>query len=110
MGELYNQVGSGVTAFLGIALVVFGGYRVQNGLGTIQELVAFVLLGIAIVAGYHSFTIDSEARVNAIGNTALFVAGAATYGGGVNFGVGLALTVGQTLFAIAVGYFLVRLV
>jgi hypothetical protein len=68
------------------------------------------LLGIAVVAGYHSFTMHSGPRVNAVGNTALFVAGAAAYGGGVNFGFNPALSVGQALFAIAVGYFLVRLI
>jgi hypothetical protein len=110
MGELSNRVGTGVSVFLGIAPVVFGGYRLQYGTGTVEELFAFTFLGIAIVAGYHSLTMDSEPQVNAIGNTALFVAGVAAYGGGVNFGFGLALAVGQALFAIAVGYFLVRLV
>ena len=110
MGERFNQAGTVVTGFLGVAIVVFGGYRFQNGAGTLEELIAFAFLGIAVVAGYHSFTMQSGPRVNAVGNTALFVAGAAAYGGGVNFGLDPALSVGQALFALAIGYFFVRLV
>jgi hypothetical protein len=108
MGERTVQVGSAVTGFLGVALVVFGGYRLQSGIGTVEELIALTFLGVTVIAGYRSFAVEAGPRVNAMGNTALFVAAAAAYGGGVNFGIDPALTVGQALFAIAIGYFLVR--
>lgn len=108
MGERIVKVGTALTGFLGVALVVFGGYRVQSGTGTVEELTALAFLAVAIVAGYRSFTVDSGPRVNAVGNTVLFVAAVAAYGGGINFGIDAALTVGQALFAIALGYFLVR--
>ena len=108
MGERTIQAGTALTGFLGVALVVFGGYRLQTGVGTVEELIALTFLAVTVVAGYRSVAVDSGPRVNAMGNTALFVAAAAAYGGGVNFGIDPALTVGQALFALAVGYFLVR--
>lgn len=108
MGERIVKVGSALTGFLGVALVVLGGYRLQSGTGTAEELIALAFLAITIVAGYRSLMVDSGPRVNAVGNTALFAAAVAAYGGGVNFGIGAALTVGQALFAMALGYYLVR--
>lgn len=103
------RAGNALTAFVGIALVVFGGYRLRYGAGTVEELIALVFLAVAVVAGYRSLAVHSGPQVNAIGNTALFVGGAAAYTGGVSFGVDPVATAGQALFAIAVAYFLVRL-
>lgn len=108
MGERTVQAGSVLAGFLGVAFVVFGGYRLQYGIGTLEELIALTFLAVTVVAGYRSFAVDSGPRVNAMGNTTLFVAAAAAYGGGVNFGIDPALTVGQALFALALGYFVVR--
>lgn len=108
MGDRTVQAGGVLTGVLGVALVAFGGYRLQYGTGTVEELIAFAFVAVTLVAGYRSVTVDSGPRVNALGNVALFVAAVATYGGGLNFGVDPALTVGQALFAIALGYFLVR--
>lgn len=109
MGDRLVQAGSALTGFVGVALVVFGGYRLQSGSGTMEELIALAFLGVAVVAGYRSLAIHSGPRVNAVGNTALFLAGAAAYGGGVNFDIGPIATAGQALFLIAVAYFVIRL-
>lgn len=109
MGDRLVQAGSAFTAFLGVALVAFGGYRVYYGTGTVEELLALAFLGVAVVAGYRSLAVHTGPRVNAVGNTALFLAAAAAYGGGVNFDVGPVRTAGQALFLIAVAYFVVRL-
>jgi len=108
MGDRTVDVGTALSGFLGVALVVFGGYRLRYGTGTVEELITLVFLAVAVVASYRSFAVDSGPRVNAMGNTALFTAAVAAYGGGVNFGIDPALTVGQALFAMALGYFLVR--
>jgi len=74
----------------------------------IEAAVALGSLAVAVVASYRSVAVHSGQRVDAIGNVALFAAAVAAYGGGVNFGVEPALTVGRALFAIAVAYFLIR--
>lgn len=109
MGDRLVQAGNAFTAFVGVALVAFGGYRVHDGSGTVEELLALAFLAVAVVAGYRSLAIHSGPRINAVGNTALFLGAVAAYGGGVNFEIGPAATAGQALFAIAVAYFLVRL-
>ena len=109
MGDRSVQIGTAVTGFLAVALLVFGGYRVRYGTGTVEELLALAFLGVAVVAGYRSLAVHSGPRVNAVGNTALFLAAAAAYGGGVNFDLGPVRTAGQALFLIAVAYFVVRL-
>jgi hypothetical protein len=109
MGDRLVQAGTAITGFVGVALVVFGGYRLQYGTGTVEELLALAFFGVAVVAGYRSLAIHSGPRINAVGNTALFLGAAAAYGGGVNFGVGPVATAGQALFLIAVAYFVVRL-
>ena len=110
MGERSIQAGTAVTGFLGVALVVFGAYRLRAGAGTVEELIALAFLAVTVIAGYRSLAVHGGPRINAVGNTALFVAGAAAYSGGVNFSFDPAVTAGQALFAIAVGYFFVRLV
>jgi hypothetical protein len=109
MGDRLVQAGTALTGFVGVALVVFGGYRLQSGSGTMEELLALAFLAVAVVAGYRSLAIHSGTRINAVGNTALFLGAAAAYGGGVNFGIGAVSTAGQALFLIAVAYFVIRL-
>lgn len=109
MGERLVQVGNLFTGFVGVTLVVFGGYRVRAGAGTVEELLGLALLAVAVVASYRSLAVYPGSRVNAVGNTALFLGGAVTYTGGVNFGSTPAMTAGQALFAIAVAYFVIRL-
>ncbi|MFD1524752.1 hypothetical protein [Halolamina salina] len=109
MRDRLAQAGTAFTGFLGVALVVFGGYRVRYGTGTVEELLALAFLGVGVVAGYRSLAIHSGPQVNAVGNTALFLGAAAAYGGGVNLGVDAVATAGQALFVIAVAYFVVRL-
>lgn len=110
MGERFTQAGTAITGFLGVTLVVFGAYRLRAGVGTVEELIAMAFLAVTVIAGYRSLAVHGGPRINGVGNTALFAGGAAAYGGGVNFGFDPAVTAGQTLFAIAVGYFLARLV
>ncbi|NHX37097.1 MULTISPECIES: hypothetical protein [Halolamina] len=109
MGDRLVQAGTVFTGFVGVALVVFGGYRVRYGTGTIDELLALAFLAVTVVAGYRSLAVHSGPRVNAAGNTALFLGAAAAYGGGVNSGIGAVATAGQALFLIAVVYFVLRL-
>lgn len=109
MGERLVRAGTVLTGFAGVALVVFGGYRVQYGTGTVKELLALGFLAVAVVASYRSLAVHTGSRVNALGNTALFLGAAAMYGGGVNFGIGPVATAGQALFLIAVAYFVLRL-
>ena len=109
MGNRLVQAGTVLTGFVGVALVVFGGYRVQYGIGTVEELLALAFLAVAVVAGYRSLAVHSGPRINAVGNTALFLGAAAAYGGGVNLGIDAVATAGQALFLIAVVYFAVRL-
>ncbi|GAB7094619.1 hypothetical protein JCM30237_17720 [Halolamina litorea] len=109
MGDRLVQAGTALTGFAGVALVVYGGYRVRSGAGTMEELLALAFLAVAIVAGYRSMAVHTGPRINAVGNTALFLAAAAAYGSGVNFDIGPVATAGQALFAIAVVYFLIRL-
>lgn len=109
MGEQFEQVGNVLTGFLGVALVVFGGYRVRAGTGSPEQLLALAFLAVAVVASYRSLVVHHGSRVNAVGNTTLFLAGTATYTGGINFGIAPAVTAGQALFAIAVAYFVLRL-
>lgn len=109
MGDRLVQAGSAFTAFLGVSLVAFGGYRVYYGTGTVEELYALAVLAVAVVAGYRSLAIHAGSKINAVGNTALFFAAAATYGGGVNLDADPVRTAGQALFLIAVAYFVVRL-
>lgn len=109
MGDRLVQAGTAITGFVGVALVVFGGYRLRYGTGTVEELLVLAFLGVAVVAGYRSLAIHSGPRINAVGNTALFLGGAVAYGGGVNFDVGPVATAGQALFLIAGAYFVIRL-
>lgn len=109
MGGRITQAGGVLSAFTGVALVVFGAYSVRSGAATIEQAIAYGLFAVAVVAGYHSLTDDTGSRPDAIGNTALFVGGAAVYSGGVNFAIDPAVTAGQALFAIAVVYFVIRL-
>ena len=109
MGKRLVRAGNVLAAFVAVAIVVYGGYRVRYGAGSVEELLALGSLAVAVVAGYRSVAIHSGPRVNAVGNAALFLGGGAAYTGGVRLGVGPAATAGQALFAIAVAYFLVRL-
>ncbi|MEF8858238.1 MAG: hypothetical protein V5A38_04860 [Halolamina sp.] len=108
MGERVVQVGSALSVFIAVALVVFGAYRVRYGAGTTDEAVVLLFLAVGVVASYRSLAVHAGPRVNGIGNTALFAGAVAAYAGGTHFGIGPAVTVGQALFAIAVAYFLLR--
>lgn len=110
MGALLVQVGSVLSTFLGVALVVFGSYSAYSGAITVEQAAAFGVVAVAVVGGYRSLVSGSGARVDAASNAALFVLGAGAYVGGVVGGVGTAATVGQALLAIAVAYLVVRLV
>ncbi len=109
MGDRLVRAGSVLTGFVGVALVVFGGYRVRYGTGTVEELLALAMLAVTVVASYRSLAVHTGPRVNAVGNSALFLGAAAAYGGGVNFDIGAVATAGQALFLIAAAYFMLRL-
>ena len=102
------QLGTGLSVFIAVALVVFGASRVRNGTGTIDEAVPFLFLAVGIVASYRSVAVHTGPLVNAVGNTALFAGAVAATAGGSIFDIGPAMAVGQALFAIAVAYFLLR--
>lgn len=106
MGEKLVAVGTALSAFVAIALVVFGVYRLRDGTGSVDEAIGLCFLAVAVVASYRSFAVHSGPQVNAIGNTALFAGAVGAYGGGLSFNP--AMMVGQALFAIAVAYFLLR--
>lgn len=108
MGEKLIQAGNAVSAFTGVTLLVLAGYRFRFGAWGIEEVIALGFLAVAVVASYRAVAVRSGPRVNAVGTVALFAAAVAAYGGGVNFGVDPAMTVGQALFAIAVAYFLIQ--
>jgi hypothetical protein len=109
MRERFVRAGSALTVLLGVALVLFGAFRLQYGDGSVRELIAFVFLAVTLVAGYRSVVVHADPLINAVSNTALFAAGTTAYGSGISFAVFPAIAAGQALVAIAVGYFLTRL-
>jgi hypothetical protein len=108
MGTRLIQAGNALTGFVAVALVVFGVYRLRFGVGTVEEMVGLAFLAVTVVASYRSLAVHSGPTVNAVGNIALFTAAVASYGGGLNFGIDPAFTVGQALFAIAVAFFFIQ--
>lgn len=109
MGSLFVTAGNVLSTFLGVVLLVFGGYSAYWGTVSSELAVAFGVLAVGVVAGYRSFTVRSNHWVDAAVTTLLVFGGALAHFAGVYVGVGLVETVGQALFAIGCVYLLVRM-
>lgn len=108
MAGPFVQVGNVLSTFLGVALVVFGGYGAYWGTVSLEQAAGFGLLAVGVVAGYRSFTVRAGHWVDAAATTLLLLVGAALFFGGVTLGADALATAGQALFAIGAGYLLVR--
>ena len=108
MGGLLVQVGNVLSTFLGVVLVVFGGYGAYWGSVSGEQAAAFGALAVGVVAGYRSFTVQSTHWSAAAVTAALVLGGAVVVFAGVTYGVAPLRTVGQAALAIGCASLLVR--
>jgi hypothetical protein len=108
MSGLLVQVGNVLSTFLGVALVVFGGYGAYWGNVSVEQSVAFAALALGVVAGYRSFTVRSRHWSDAVATAVLVVAGAGGFFAGAMLGIDLLQTGGQAVLALGCVSLLVR--
>lgn len=108
MSGLLVQVGNVCSTFVGVALVVFGGYGAYWGSVSTEQAVAFGVLAVGVVAGYRSFTVRATHWSDAVATALLVVCGAGGFFLGATFDVGLLRTGGQAVLALGCVYLLVR--
>lgn len=108
MGGLLVQIGSVCSTFLGVSLVVFGGYGAYWGSVSVEQATACLALAVGVVAGYRSFTVESRHWSDAVTTAALVLGGAFGFAAGVTLGIDALRTGGQAVLGLGCASLLVR--